>query len=148
MVEIKDLNNKVYHFRLEPREESDAPEVDITNDNFMKFSPEEMLYMRNFYKENGRDALFEDMEGDELLYDYFMEDVEVLTDSLYSVLGDGDFQLSDYYIVPSDELLNDLLDDNYTDWDGIQKAIDDEGKEIADEYDKEMKEFEKGQDLD
>ena len=148
MIDFKEIHKKPYHFtleRLDPENEN-VPEANIPDDMNLHFTAEEMLMLRRFYKERGRDVEFEEFEGfDEDSYeddcdillqylymctskemqDYAaahpMEDLGIYTYQLYQKLP---YNLDDYWICPPDELIDNVLDDNFMDWVGIMNDLD------------------------
>jgi len=148
MIDYKEIHKKPYHFtleRLDPEDER-VPEAIIPDDMNLHFTADEMLTLRRFYKERGRDVEFEEFEGyDE---DSYEEDCELLLQYLYlctskemqdyaaahpmTDLGIYTYQLSqklpynldDYWICPPDELIDNVLDDKFMDWVGIMNEQD------------------------
>lgn len=148
MIDFKEIHKKPYHFtleRLDPENEN-VPEAIIPDDMNLHFTAEEMLMLRRFYKERGRDVEFEEFEGfDE---DSYEDDCDILLQYLYMCtskemqdytaahpmtdLGIYTYQLSqklpynldDYWICPPDELIDNVLDDNFMDWVGIMNDLD------------------------
>ena len=148
MLDINKIHDKPYHFTLERLAPNDVnvPDAIIPDDLNLHFTPEEMLHLRRFYKTRGRNVDFEVLEK----YDPigFEEDCDVLLQYLYmstsrimqdyvaanplSNLSDFAYKLSrelpysldDYWIIPPDELIDDVLDDNFTDWVGIMNELD------------------------
>ena len=148
MIDFKEIHKKPYHFtleRLDPEDERE-PEAIILDDMNLHFTADEMLTLRRFYKERGRDVEFEKFEGyDE---DCYEEDCEILLQYLYRCtskdmqdyvaahsmtdLGIYTYQLSqklpynldDYWICPPDELIDNVLDDKFMDWVGIMNEQD------------------------
>ena len=62
MIDFKEIHKKPYHFtleRLDPENEN-VPEAIIPDDMNLHFTAEEMLMLRRFYKERGRDVEFEE----------------------------------------------------------------------------------------
>lgn len=162
MVNYDDIEKKGYHFTLKsifPNDET-IPKAVIPKDKCLHFSPEEMLALRRFYKTNGREAPFEDFEDVEP--DFYDENYGALLDFLYSSTSklmrmieavyypdpvvnrnlwltvmeqELRYNLDDYEIIPPKELIDDVLDDNFTDWVGImnKKDLDDALMDVDDE---------------
>ena len=65
MIDFKEIHKKPYHFTLEriDPENENVPEAIIPDDMNLQFTAEEMLMLRRFYKERGRDVEFEEFEG-------------------------------------------------------------------------------------
>lgn len=61
MVDINDIHNIGYHFTLESinSEFEFIPEVTISDDDLLYFSPDEMIELRKFYRTCGREEPFE-----------------------------------------------------------------------------------------
>ena len=162
-----EIEKKPYHFtleRIDPDNEN-VPEAVIPEDKCLYFQPEEMLELRNFYKREGRDAPFESLQ--DYAPDSYDEDWWALLDHLYSctaidmivaetaaasdpvinrdalvarLLNELPYSLDDYDIIAPQELIDDVLDDNFTDWVGIRNRIDlDNALADADFYDYEGK---------
>ena len=47
-----------------------------------------------------------------------------LSDFAYKLSRELAYSLDDYWIIPPDELIDDVLDDNFTDWVGIMNELD------------------------
>ena len=100
---------------------------------------EELLKLRKFFKKYGRDASFLDLESfDE---DMFEENYDYLLDNLYSqleslypedMLRDLDVSLEDYDIEWPQDLIADVLNDDFTDWDKLEAELEQAQRE-ADE---------------
>lgn len=145
------IHDKPYHFTLKRRDpkNEDVPEVVISEDKNLYFLPEEMLELRQFYKEFGRDVPFECLE--DFAPDSYDEDWWAMLDFLYGSMSidtqvaeaaaypnpvmnrdalvlrlsqELPYNLDDYYIVPPKELIDDVLDDNFTDWVGLMNELD------------------------
>lgn len=59
MIDYKEIHKKPYHFtleRLDPEDER-MPEAIIPDDMNLHFTVDEMLTLRRFYKERGRDVV-------------------------------------------------------------------------------------------
>ena len=83
MIDFKESRKKPYHFTLEcwDPENENVPEAHIPDDMNLHVTAEEMLMLRRFYKERGRDVEFEEFEGfDE---DAYEDDCEILLQYLY-----------------------------------------------------------------
>ena len=162
-----EIEKKPYHFTLEriAPDNENVPEAVIPEDKCLFFQPEEMLELRNFYKREGRDAPFESLQ--DYAPDSYDEDWWALLDYLYSctsidmivaetaaapapvinrdalvarLLHELPYSLDDYDIIAPQELIDDVLDDNFTDWVGIRNRIDlDNALADADFYDYEGK---------
>ena len=94
MIDFKEILKKPYHFtleRLDPENEN-VPEAIIPDDMNLHFTAEEMLMLRRFYKERGRDVEFEEFEGfDE---DSYEDDCDILLQYLYMCTSK---EMQDYY---------------------------------------------------
>lgn len=162
-----EIEKKPYHFtleRIDPDNEN-VPEAVIPEYKCLYFQPEEMLELRNFYKREGRDAPFESLQ--DYAPDSYDEDWWALLDYLYSctsidmivaetaaapdpvinrdalvarLLHELPYSLDDYDIIAPQELIDDVLDDNFTNWVEIRNRIDlDNALADADFYDYEGK---------
>lgn len=145
------IHDKPYHFTLKRRDPNNenVPEVIISDDKNLYFLPEEMLELHRFYQEFGRDVPFECLE--DFSPDSYDEDWWAMLDFLYSSTSidmqvaeaaaypnpvmnrdalvlrlsqELPYNLEDYYIVPPKELIDDVLDDNFTDWVGLMNELD------------------------
>lgn len=98
MIDFKEIHKKPYHFtleRLDPENEN-VPEAIIPDDMNLHFTAEEMLMLRRFYKERGRDVEFEEFEGfDE---DSYEDDCDILLQYLYMCTSK---EMQDYHGCPS-----------------------------------------------
>lgn len=105
--------------------------------------PEEMLTFWRFYQTHSRDVEFEEFNPD-----YFEEDCDMLLQYLYLSTSKEmqeyaaanpeveltiytymlrkkfPYNLDDYLIIPPKELIDDALDNNFTDWVGIMNKLD------------------------
>ena len=150
--------------RIDP-DNGNVPEAVIPEDKCLYFQPDEMLELRNFYKREGRDAPFESLQ--DYAPESYDEDWWALLDHLYSctaidmivaetaaasdpvinrdalvarLLNELPYSLDDYDIIAPQELIDDVLDDNFTDWVGIRNRIAlDNALADADFYDYEGK---------
>lgn len=97
MIDFKEIHKKPYHFtleRLDPENEN-VPEAIIPDDMNLHFTAEEMLMLRRFYKERGRDVEFEEFEGfDE---DSYEDDCDILLQYLYMCTSK---EMQDYAAAP------------------------------------------------
>ncbi len=142
MTSYDKIKDKPYHFTLKRRDQNGiVPEAIISYDNNLHFSPEEMFELRCFYKKYGREVPFENFK--EFSPNSYDEDYSVLLDNLYSCTSnimkmiekvyypkpvlnrahwvamleqELSYNLDDYIIVPPEELIDDVLDENFTDW--------------------------------
>lgn len=151
MIDFNEIHKKPYHFTLErvdPYDEN-VPEAIIPADKNLYFLPEEMLELRRFYKTYGRDVPFEELE--DFAPDSYDEDWWAMLDYLYSctsidmmvaeaaaypdpvlnkdgrlatLMRDLPYNLDDYWIIPPEELINNVLDDNFTDWMSLANKLD------------------------
>lgn len=133
--------------RIDP-DNGNVPEAVIPEDKCLYFQPDEMLELRNFYKREGRDAPFESLQ--DYAPESYDEDWWALLDHLYSctaidmivaataaasdpvinrdalvarLLNELPYSLDDYDIIAPQELIDDVLDDNFTDWVGIRNKF-------------------------
>jgi hypothetical protein len=145
MIDIDKIHEKPYHFtleRIDPDNEN-VPEAIIPDDWNLHFMPEEMLTFRRFYQTHSRDVEFEEFNPD-----YFEEDCDMLLQYLYLSTSKEmqeyaaanpeveltiytymlrkklPYNLDDYLIIPPKELIDDALDNNFTDWVGIMNKLD------------------------
>lgn len=150
-MEFDKIQDKPYHFTLERRDptNTNVPEVSIPENNSLYFQPNEMLELRRFYKEEGRNAPFEllqfyapeSFENDwwallGFLYSQTSIDIIALETAaspnpvankdawLDAMLDELPYNVDDYYIIPPKELIDDVLDDNFTDWVDLMNRLD------------------------
>lgn len=148
MIDIDKIQDKPYHFTLERIDPDDAnvPEATIPDGLNLHFTPEEMLQLRRFYKTRGRNVDFEDLEKydpigfeedcDALLQYLYMSTSKEMQDYVaanpmsdlsvfaYKLSQKMPYSLDDYCIIPPEELIDDVLDDNFTYWVGIMNKLD------------------------
>lgn len=141
-MDLMEIYDKDYHFGFNPigdRPLNEVPVVFRTTEGLLRFTYEELLKLRKFFKKYGRDASFLDLESfDE---DMFEENYDYLLDNLYSqleslypedMLRDLDVSLEDYDIEWPQDLIADVLNDDFTDWDKLEAELEQAQRE-ADE---------------
>lgn len=150
-MDYQKIHDKPYHFTLRRRDpyNDNVPEVEIPEDMNLYFMPEEMLELRSFYKQYGRDEPFESLE--DFAPDSYDEDWWAMLEYLYSTTSidmqvaeaaaypdpvmnkdalllrlsrDLPYNLDDYDIIPPQELIDDVLDDNFMDWVALRNELD------------------------
>lgn len=137
MTNLGDIYNKEYRFEFTPSKNpwngEGIPKTSSTADDTLRFTYEELYYLRNFFKEFGRDASFDDLE--EFNEDMYEENRDFLADMLYLQLDrlrakdealDMSITFDDYEVVWPEELINDVLDDNFLDWKEIEDKMNEE----------------------
>lgn len=133
-MDLMEIYDKDYHFGFSPigdRPLSEVPVVFRTTEGLLRFTYEELLKLRKFFKEYGSDANFLDLESfDEDLfeenYDYLRDNFYSQLESLYpeDMLRDLDVSLEDYDIEWPQDLIADVLNDDFTDWDKLEAELE------------------------
>lgn len=134
---LGDIFEKDYYFEFEPRKNYKtgkvAHKLPRGTDEPLRFTIEEMYLLRQFFKEYGSDALFDELY--EFNEDLYLDNAEILLDIICSRLNTvyseeemmlmDNISLDDYTIIWPESLINDVLDDNLLDWKAIEKAEND-----------------------
>ena len=134
---LGDIFEKDYYFEFEPRKNYETGKVahklpQGTNEP-LRFTIEEMYLLRQFFKEYGSDALFDELY--EFNEDLYLDNAEILLDIICSRLNTvyseeemmlmDNISLDDYTVIWPKSLINDVLDDNLLDWKAIEAAEED-----------------------
>ena len=134
---LGDIFEKDYYFEFEPRKNYETSKVAHklprgTNEP-LRFTIEEMHLLRQFFKEYGSDASFDELY--EFNEDLYLDNAEILLDIICSRLNSvyleeemmlmDNISLDDYTVIWPESLINDVLDDNLLDWKAIEAAEED-----------------------
>ena len=140
---LGDTFEKDYYFEFEPKKNYETGKVahklpQGTNEP-LRFTIEEMYLLRQFFKEYGSDASFDELY--EFNEDLYLDNAEILLDIICSRLNTvyleeemmlmDNISLDDYTVIWPESLINDVLDDNLLDWKAIEAAEED----TDDDYD-------------
>lgn len=131
---LGDIFEKDYYFEFEPRKNYETGRVAHklprgTNEP-LRLTIEEMYLLRQFFKEYGSDALFDELY--EFNEDLYLDNAEILLDIICSRLNTvyseeemmlmDNISLDDYTVIWPESLINDVLDDDLLDWKAIKEA--------------------------
>jgi len=131
---LGDIFEKDYYFEFEPRKNYETVKVAHklprgTNEP-LRFTIEEMYLLRQFFKEYGSDASFDELY--EFNEDLYLDNAEILLDIICSRLNTvyleeemmlmDNISLDDYTVIWPESLINDVLDDDLLDWKAIKEA--------------------------
>ena len=134
---LGDIFEKDYYFEFEPRKNYETGKVAHklprgTNEP-LRFTIEEMYLLRQFFKEYGSDASFDELY--EFNEDLYLDNAEILLDIICSRLNTvyleeemmlmDNISLDDYTVIWPESLINDVLDDDLLDWKAIKEAEND-----------------------
>ena len=134
---LGDIFEKDYYFEFEPKKNYETGKVahklpQGTNEP-LRFTIEEMYLLRQFFKEYGSDASFDELY--EFNEDLYLDNAEILLDIICSRLNTvyleeemmlmDNISPDDYTVIWPESLINDVLDDDLLDWKAIKEAEND-----------------------
>jgi hypothetical protein len=118
-----------YRFSFDPMF-NNAPDVFKTQDTLLRFSYAELYKLRMFFKKYGTDADFYDLEDFDFdfydeTYDYLEDNLNKLLRELYpkDMLEELHPSIEDYYILWPEDLIDDVMNDDFLNWGAIADAL-------------------------
>ena len=127
------LSNFIRTFVDETKQHKVAHKLPRGTNEPLRFTIEEMYLLRQFFKEYGSDASFDELY--EFNEDLYLDNAEILLDIICSRLNTvyleeemmlmDNISLDDYTVIWPESLINDVLDDNLLDWKAIEAAEED-----------------------